>query len=153
MEMFLRHKGARTSIGCVLNREEIYEFIRVRKLAVISSIGAGGEPQSALVGIAVSPDLEIVFDTVRSSRKYSNLKADPRIAVVVGWEGDQTVQYEGTAIEPVGEDLARAKEIYFTAWPSGIERQQWPGIAWFLIRPKWLRYSDFDSGRIEEMRF
>lgn len=151
--MSLRHTGARTSIGCVPNREEIYEFIRARKLAVISSTGSGGEPQSALVGIAVSPDLEIVFDTVRSSRKYSNLKADPRIAVVVGWEGEQTVQYEGTAIEPVGEDLARAKEIYFAAWPSGRDRQQWPGMAWFLIRPKWLRYSDFDSGRIEEMRF
>jgi hypothetical protein len=136
----------------------VYSFLRARKLAVISSIGPGGEPQSALVGIAVSPQLEIIFDTVQSSRKYPNLKADPRIAVVIGggnggWEGEQTLQYEGLAIEPEGAELARAKEIYFAAWPSGVERQQWPGIAYFLIRPKWLRYSDFDSRRFEELNF
>jgi hypothetical protein len=131
----------------------VYAFIRARKLAVISSIGPGGEPQSALVGIAVSPQLEIIFDTVKSSRKYPNLKADQRIAVVIGWEGEQTLQYEGLAIEPTGEELARAKEIYFETWPSGVERQQWPGIAYFLIQPQWLRYSDYDTGHIEEMRF
>jgi len=136
-----------------VNREEIFEFIRKRTLAVISSIGPRGEPQSALVGIAVSPELQIVFDTVKTSRKYPNIKADSRIAVVIGWEGEQTVQYEGLAVEPEGEELHRAKQIYFAAWPSGVERQQWPGIAYFLIRPRWLRYSDFDTGRIEEMRF
>jgi len=136
----------------MLTRKEIYEFVHARKLAVVASIGPGGEPQSALVGIAISPQLEIVFDTVKSSRKYPNLKADPRIAVVIGWEGETSVQYAGLAIEPEGEELARAKQIYFAAWPSGVERQQWPGIAYFLIRPKWVRYSDFDTGRIEEMR-
>ena len=136
-----------------MNREEIFEFIRKRTLAVISSIGPEGEPQSALVGIAVSPELQIVFDTVKTSRKYPNLKADSRIAIVIGWEGEQTVQYEGLAVEPEGEELARAKQIYFAAWPSGVERQQWPGIAYFLVSPRWLRYSDFDTGRIEEMRF
>lgn len=136
-----------------MDRAAIYEFIRNRKLAVISSLGPRGEPQSALVGIAVSPELELVFDTVKTSRKYPNLKADPRISVVIGWEGEQTVQYEGMAGEPEGEELLRAKQTYFAAWPDGVRRQQWPGIAYFLIRPRWLRYSDFDTGRIEEMRF
>lgn len=131
----------------------VYEFIAARKYGVISSIGPGGEPQSALVGIAVSPDLEIVFDTVKTSRKYPNLKVDPRIAVVTGWEGEQTVQFEGLAVEPENGELLRAKAIYFAAWPSGVERQKWPGIAYFLIRPAWVRYSDFDTGRVEEMRF
>jgi len=137
----------------MLTKQEIYEFVRVRKLAVVSSISPSGDPQSALVGIAISPQLEIVFDTVKSSRKYPNLKADPRIAMVIGWEGETTVQYEGHAIEPEGEELARAKQIYFAAWPSGVERQQWRGIAYFFIRPKWVKYSDFDTGSIEEIRF
>ena len=140
-----------------MNRQElhqfVFEFIAARKYGVISTIGPGGEPQSALVGIAVSPQLEIVFDTVKTSRKYPNLKAAPRIAVVIGWEGEQTVQYEGVAVEPEDGALLRAKAVYFGAWPSGVERQQWPGIAYFLIRPTWLRYSDFDTGRVEEMRF
>ncbi|HZD50570.1 MAG TPA: pyridoxamine 5'-phosphate oxidase family protein [Silvibacterium sp.] len=131
----------------------VYQFVAARKYGVISSIGQDGEPQSALVGIAVSPDLEIVFDTVKTSRKYPNLKADARIAVVVGWEGEQTVQYQGVAVEPEGRDLLRAKDIYFGAWPSGIERQKWPAIAYFLIRPTWLRYSDFDTGKVRELRW
>ncbi|MBB6145909.1 pyridoxine/pyridoxamine 5'-phosphate oxidase [Silvibacterium bohemicum] len=137
----------------MLDRAEVYNFIRSRKLAVVSSLGPQGEPQSALVGIAVSPDLEIVFDTVKTSRKYPNLKADPRISAVIGWEEEQTLQYEGLAMEPDGEDLVRAKEIYFGAWPDGKERQLWPGIAYFRVRPRWLRYSDFAAGRIEEIFF
>jgi pyridoxine/pyridoxamine 5'-phosphate oxidase len=140
-----------------VNRQELHQFVHsfiaTRKYGVISSIGPSGEPQSALVAIAVSPELEIVFDTVKTSRKYPNLKADPRIAVVIGWEGEQTVQYEGLAVELEGQELLRAKAVYFTAWPSGVERQKWPAIAYFLIRPTWLRYSDFDTGRVQEIRF
>jgi general stress protein 26 len=133
--------------------DELYDFIQVRKLAVISTTSSSGDPQSALVGVAVSPDLNIVFDTVKSSRKYANLKADPHISLVTGWDGEITVQYEGIAVEPEGDALEHAKSIYFKTWPDGIERQQWPGITWFLITPRWIRYSDFTSGRIEESTF
>jgi pyridoxine/pyridoxamine 5'-phosphate oxidase len=136
-----------------LELEQLYRFVNARKLGVISTTSPGGDPQSALVGIAVSPQLQIVFDTVRSSRKYTNLKADPRISLVVGWDAEITVQYEGTAIEPEGEALRQAKDIYFQTWPSGVEHQQWPGITWFLVSPIWVRYSDFNTGHIEEMRF
>jgi uncharacterized pyridoxamine 5'-phosphate oxidase family protein len=133
--------------------EQIYDFIRARKLAVISTTSPGGDPQSALVGVAVSPELHIVFDTVKTSRKYTNLKADPRISLVAGWDAEIAVQYEGVAVEPEGEDLRQAQSLYFKTWPDGVERQQWPGITWFLITPRWIRYSDFSSGCIEESNF
>ena len=133
--------------------EELYNFIHARKLAVISTTSPAGNPQSALVGVAVSPELSIVFDTVKSSRKYTNLKADPRISLVSGWDGEITVQYEGIAVVPEGEALHQAKSLYFQTWPDGVERQQWPGITWFLVTPRWIRYSDFASGRIEESNF
>lgn len=133
--------------------EELYNFIHARKLAVISTTSPTGNPQSALVGVAVSPELTIVFDTVKSSRKYTNLKADPRISLVSGWDAEITVQYEGIAVEPEGEALHQAKSLYFKTWPDGVERQQWPGITWFLVTPRWIRYSDFNSRRIEESNF
>ena len=129
-------------------RKVVYDFMHARRLAVISSIGPRGEPQSALVGFAVSPDLEIVFDTVTSSRKYPNLKHDPAIAIVFGWEDETTIQYEGLASEPVGEELRRAKALYFAAWPEGRAHEQWPGIAYFLVKPRWLRYSNFDARQV-----
>jgi pyridoxine/pyridoxamine 5'-phosphate oxidase len=112
-------------------------------LGVVSSIGPGGTPQSALVGIATTRDIEIVFDTVKSSRKYGNLVARPRCSLVVGWAGEQTVQLEGVAEELAGAELDRLRATYFAAWPDGPARLNWPGISYFVIRPRWIRYSDF----------
>jgi hypothetical protein len=132
--------------------EQLYQFIHSGKLGVLSTIAPNGAPQSAVVGIAVAPNLSIVFDTLKSTRKYANLKADPRCSMVI-WEGEVTVQYEGIATEPEGEALTEAKGIYFPTWPSCVEHQNWPGITWFLITPLWIRYSDFDTGHIEETSF
>jgi pyridoxine/pyridoxamine 5'-phosphate oxidase len=133
--------------------EELYRFLHARRLAVLSTTAPNGDPQSALVGFATSPQLQIVFDTVKTSRKYTNLKADPRISLVIGWDAEVTVQYQGIATEPQGEALRQAQEIYFQTWPEGIDHQQWPEITWFLVQPLWIRYSDFDTARIEEMTF
>ena len=76
-------------------------------------------PQSALVGIAISPDLEIIFDTVKSSRKYPNLMHG--LIALLSWDGlgKQTVQFEGLASEANGPDLKRFQEIYFTSGRRG----------------------------------
>ncbi|HEX3985907.1 MAG TPA: hypothetical protein VHX13_04780 [Acidobacteriaceae bacterium] len=73
----------------------------------------------------------------------------------MGWAGEQTVQYEGVAFEPVGEELRGCREIYHRAWPDGPARQNWPGITYFVVRPRWIRYSDFDQrpALIEESRY
>lgn len=127
-----------------MNIADIYEFIAKQKLGVFGSIAADGSPQSALVGIGVSSELEIVFDTVKSSRKFQNLIVNPQCSFVIGWAGETTVQYEGQARQPEGDELKRYQQIYFTAWPDGPSRLSWPGITHFVVRPTWVRYSDFD---------
>jgi pyridoxine/pyridoxamine 5'-phosphate oxidase len=126
---------------------DIYASVAKEKLGVLGTIGPAGNPQSALVGIAVTPQLEIVFDTVRSSRKYPNLIARPACSFVIGGWGnsEQTVQYEGVAEELKSPALQRYQEIYFKAWPDGPARMTWPGIVYFVARPTWIRYSDFDQ--------
>ena len=124
---------------------DLFHFIERSKLGVLSSIGPSGKPQSALVGFAVTASLEIVFDTVKSSRKYSNLIARPECAFVFGWSGEQTAQYEGSAEALAGEPLRHYQELYFRVWPDGRARLNWPGIVHFVVRPKWVRYSDFDQ--------
>ena len=138
-----------------MTKAELREFMDARDLGVLGTISPEGVPQSALVGIAVTEELEIIFDTVNSSRKYRNLMVNPAASFVVGWVGEITVQYEGLASEPAGAELARYKEIYFAKWPDGPARQQWPGIAYFVVRPKWARYSDFNQAPaiIEEFTF
>ncbi len=134
---------------------DLYAFIAKNVYGILGTIGPDGHPQSALVGIAVTRDLEIIFDTVSSSRKYRNLVLNPLASFVIGWEGEVTLQYEGEAREPKGPDLARCQEVYFAAWPDGPARLAWPGIAYFVVRPKWIRYSDYDRNppQIEEFTF
>src|SRR5262249_51892534 len=105
-------------------------------------------PQAAVVGFVVTDDFEIVFDTLDTTRKVVNLRQNARCALVIGGivNGDErTVQYEGTADEPAGLELERLKELYFARFPDGRERQRWPALTYMRVRPRWLRFSDFNQ--------
>ena len=136
-----------------MQRAELIEFLRRYKLAVVASRAADGAPQAAVVGFAVSDRLELIFDTLESTRKYQNLRADPRIALVVGWDHAITAQIEGVVDFPEGAELQRIRECYFVPYPDGRDRLAWPGITHARVRPTWLRYSDFtcDPPRILEL--
>ena len=41
----------------------LHSFLSQFRLGVLSTIADSGAPQSALVGVAVTPELELVFDT------------------------------------------------------------------------------------------
>jgi hypothetical protein len=130
-----------------MTQADLYAFMTRWKLGVLGTLSHTNTPQSALVGIAVSERLEIIFDTVQTSRKYPNLIAHPACTFVIGgWSaGEQTVQYEGTAEELKSPHLERYQEIYFKTWLDGPARMSWPGIVYFVVRPTWIRYSDFDQ--------
>ena len=57
--------------------QEVFRFMESERLGVLTTATNSGQPQAALMGFAVTPELEIIFDTVRSSRKYPNLKENP----------------------------------------------------------------------------
>lgn len=94
------------------------------------------------MGVAVTDNLELVFDTETTSRKCVNLRNNPRIALVIGWDDAQTVQYEGIADEPTGKERDAVQKIYFARFPDGVDRAG-PNITYFRVRPTWIRYSDF----------
>src|SRR5215475_1713807 len=125
------------------------------RLAVLATADDKGQPEAALMGFAVTPELEIIFDTVKTSRKYPNWKANPRVAWAIGCTTEITIPYEGIAEEFEGERLAKYKKVYFAAFPDGPARESWPGITYFVVRPKWVRYCDSNpaSRRIEEELF
>ncbi|MGE0430662.1 MAG: pyridoxamine 5'-phosphate oxidase family protein [Planctomycetota bacterium] len=128
-----------------MDRRDLLSFLRTQRLAVVSTVSSDGAPQSAVVGIAITDHLEIVFDTLGSSRKARNLRADPRIAVVIGWD-QTTVQIDGIADEPTGAERERILAAYFVPYPDGRDRLAWPGITHFRVRPTWARYTHYDAG-------
>ncbi len=125
------------------------------RLGVLASVSSAGSPEAALMGVVVTPELELIFDTLNTTRKYLNIKNNPRVAFVIGCSSEISVQYEGIAEELFGDALTRYKQKYFAKFTDGPARENWPGMTYFVVRPKWLRYCDYNPAtrRIEEHGF
>jgi len=127
---------------------DLLALLRRHTLAVQATVSAAGQPQAAVVGVAFTDDFEVIFDTLRSTRKFQNLCRDPKVSLVIGgWqEGDErTVQIEGQADEPVGGELDFIRSSYYAAHPDGAKRASWPGLTYVRVRPTWIRYSDYNA--------
>ncbi len=129
-----------------MTRHQLLGFMRAGKYAVQASGSRDGVPQAAIVGIVVTDDFEIVFDTLEASRKAANLRKNPSIAFVIGGCDDgtaATLQYQGVTDEPSGAELARLRESVLRAvsgWsrPPACRRRDL-----VRARPTWMRFSNF----------
>lgn len=127
-----------------MSREEASRFLRNERIAVIATVSPQGKAQSALIGVAATEDLELVFDTLNTSRKYKNLKHNPNASLVIGCtESGLTLQYEGVARELEGDELEKYRQVYFARWPDGPSRLKWEGITYFAVKPTWIRYCNY----------
>jgi general stress protein 26 len=129
-----------------MTARDLLAFMRTHRVGVQASVSGTAAAQAAVVGIAITDRFEVVFDTLDSSRKALNLRANPSIALVMGglMPGDErTVQYEGVADLPGGEELERLKQVYYAVYPDGPSRLSWPGLTYVRVQPRWIRYSDF----------
>jgi general stress protein 26 len=139
-----------------MTKTDVLNFLRAHSLAVQSSVSPLGRPQSAVIGFVVSDDFHIFFDTIDTARKAKNLRQNPMISLVIGGltKGDErTVQYEGIADEPKGQELNSFKELYFSRFPDGRERQTLTGLIYIRAKPIWIRYSDFNQDPAEILEF
>jgi len=130
--------------------EEVFDIVRGKRLAVVSTVHDSGAPEAALVGFALTARNEVVFDTLGSSRKAVNIAREPAAALVIGWDNDITVQIEGAARRPQGDDLAYAKTAYYREWPEGRARENWPDIAYIVVKPRWMRYANYAGAPVIE---
>lgn len=125
-------------------KQIIREFISQQKLAVLSTINVQGNPQSAVLEFGDTDELELIFDTFRTARKYGNLQKNKNVSVVIGWDDNITVQYEGRAKELQGGELEKYKKEYFRKNPKA-KRWETKGVTYFKVTPTWIRYSDLNK--------
>jgi len=123
------------------NAKKILKCMASQRHAVIASNCLDRAPESATVGFAEKPNLELVFGTWTSTRKYQNIEHDNRVSFVIGFESGVLVQYEGTAhqIEHTEADV----ELYLIKKPSARKHMNDADQVWFRVKPTWIRYSDF----------
>ena len=77
-----------------------------------------------------------------------------RYGVVASTHADDSAQ---SAL--VGIAVSTGLEIYFDTLGDrpgtcGASRESWPGITWFRVRPRWIRFSDYNrtSDIVRELR-
>ena len=135
-------------------RDEVLEFLRSQRCGVIATATSDGRPEAALVDIAATGAGEIIFETTSATRKFGNLRDNPRAALVVGWDNEQTLQIDGIVDAPSGHELVRLQDFYLSVFPQKASHPNWPGNHYFRIRPRWMRFSDYHMPRsVEEFRF
>jgi general stress protein 26 len=127
-----------------LTPAQLLSFMRAQPWAIEASVTPDGAPEAAVVGVAVTDRCELLFDTQSESRKHKNLLSNPRVAFVIGWEHERTVQYEGVAELPPAAELAGVQAYYVDRFPDGPTRQTWPDLVYWRVRPTWIRYSNLN---------
>ncbi len=122
--------------------EDVLKFIKSPNLAVVATVNADNKPEAAVVEFGELEDLTIIIDVLKPSRKYKNLQTNQNAAVVIGWDDNITVQIDGIAHELKGKELEQAQQAYFAKSPRAKKWANKPDIAYFAIKPYWVRYSD-----------
>lgn len=137
------------------SKKEILAFIDGRRHISLSTINSDDKPESAIVGFGQTDDFQIVFGTKDTSRKYKNLLNNPNVSVIIGWDHAGTVQYEGVARMLEGDEIETYTEVHFAKHPNSRQYKDHPNEVYFLIEPKWLRFTEvaYDPWRITELTF
>lgn len=137
------------------DEEIVGHFIKEHDLAVVSTVTSDYLPESAVVGIYVGSNFEIYFGTFRGSRKYENLKKNPRVSLVVGWDKGKTAQYEGEAKELSGAAMEEFEKAHLKEMPSVAKYVPKEEAVFYKLNPKWVKYTDVskDPWNQIEIRF
>lgn len=139
-------------------KQIILEFIKTCEFGVVATIALGSQtPESAVVAVSETENLEIVFASHADARKNKNIAQNSHISAVIGWDTilKTTVQFEGIAVLLEGTEREEC-ETYHCVKNKG-SRKYWndPEEQYFKVIPRWIRYSNHsvDPKEIWELEF
>jgi nitroimidazol reductase NimA-like FMN-containing flavoprotein (pyridoxamine 5'-phosphate oxidase superfamily) len=107
-------------------REILGELLASQRFGVLAT-QEGGQPHLSLMAFAATADLrDLIFATRRPTRKYANLTADPRAALLVDNRTNQARDLEdalaatavGRAEEVGAAEKERLREIFLAKHPQ-----------------------------------
>jgi len=135
---------------------EIKELFDTQKLAVLAT-QSGGQPHGCLVAFACSDDLRyLFFATDRNTRKYSDIRANPRIAMLIDNRSNQESDFQkavavtakGTVHELEGEDREMWAALYLDKHPRLTDFSREADVALLKIDVDEYLIARFDSTRV-----
>ncbi len=116
-------------------RADIDTLVSGQHLAVLSTCDADGHPYASLVAIVAEADLTaIYFATSRATRKFANLTAEPRAAMLLeNTRNRESDFHEAMAVTAVG----RVQELtgHDASQAMGLYKQRHPQLDRFVDAP------------------
>jgi nitroimidazol reductase NimA-like FMN-containing flavoprotein (pyridoxamine 5'-phosphate oxidase superfamily) len=125
-------------------RAVLSELLAVRKLAALST-HREGQPYASLIAFAAAPGLgAIYFVTPRATRKFANLAADGRAALLVSSSENRDADFHaamavtavGSAAEIAEPERRQALAIYLAKHPYLEDFAAAPSCALMCFRPR-----------------
>ena len=117
---------------------QIRALVENRRFAVLSTRQEDGHPYASLVAFYVKADLkQLVFFTLRSTRKFANLEAEGRVALLIDdRSNDETDLQEAAAVtvlgacaEARGEERSTLSDWFLNRHPAMADFVRSPGCA------------------------
>jgi general stress protein 26 len=117
---------------------QICELLDTQRFAVLSTRQHDGQPYANLVAFCVSKNLqELVFCTLRSTRKFANVETDGRVALLVDNRSNDPADLQqaaavtvvGACAEAVGEERAMLSSRFLDRHPNMGDFVRSPGCA------------------------
>lgn len=135
-------------------RVRIEEMLHAQRLAVLSTSGPERAPYSNLISFAALDAGRILFATTRATRKFENLKADNRVALLIddrrNEEGDfheaLAATAQGRAVEMSGREREAGIARYMEKFPYLEEFVRAPSCALFRVDvERWIVVTKFQN--------
>ena len=126
-------------------KQDVYDFLNAYTTGAISTVNADGKPNAAIIGFGQTKDLQIVFGTGNTTRKYQNIMRDPHVAFAIGGGTPETIQYEGVARELDKSELDIVEATHWKKNPSSKKHAERPTERYFIVMPTWIRYTKVDE--------
>jgi uncharacterized pyridoxamine 5'-phosphate oxidase family protein len=125
-------------------KNKIRDFLKNHELTVISTIdNENNKPESAVIAFAENENLELIFGTSNTTRKYHNLKKNPHVSFVIGWDPKVgTVQYEGMTKELAENEKGNYAAVLLQKNPRSQKFADNKDQRYFLVTPTWIRILD-----------
>lgn len=117
--------------------ERLRQLFQTQRLGVLASQNEG-QPHTSLIAFAAAADLRhLVFATTKATRKYANLQADARVALLVDNRSNRDADFHeamavtayGRALELSGDERDGYLELYLGKHPHLREFANAPSCA------------------------
>lgn len=127
-------------------QSEAYEFLQdpERAHGVLGYLDADSNPDTAFIGFSATKDLQIIFGTSDTSRKFAAIKTNPNAAFnVTDKIRRYTVQLKGQVRELTLEELAPFEDDHYAKLGEASRKfKTMTDQHFFIIDPTYFKFTD-----------